>query len=101
MARIIAGHPNPHAGHPAGLIRPCHVQGELSDDADIEVGDVEPDLGALSAPPDGDMEELRVVAQVHFAAAVHLVSADPEVCFGNRVTRSGLVQSLEGLARRA
>jgi hypothetical protein len=59
-------------------------QGSIErDDPNIEVSDVEPDRGAPVLPTDGDVEELRVMAQRDFAARVDLVGADPEVCFGN------------------
>lgn len=95
------------AGKSARLVAPCRIQSELTEklsveghDANVEVGNVETDRRSLPAPTDGDVKELGIVAQGHLAAGVHLVGADPEVCFGDRVTGAGLVQSVESGLRR-
>jgi hypothetical protein len=57
------------------------VQGH---DPDVQISDVEPDRRSPVAPANGDMEELRVVAEGDLAAGVDFVGPDPEVCFGHR-----------------
>jgi len=52
------------------LVEAGWVEGEFADeraveghDADVEVGEVEPDFGAFVGAADSDVEELGVVAQ--------------------------------------
>ena len=72
MSRIIAGRPNPHepcSGTAGVAASSRRVQGGLAqqlsveaDDPKVEIGQMEVDLGALPAPPNGDVEELRALS---------------------------------------
>src|SRR5262245_13990369 len=80
---------------PLWLVIAGWVQGELAqqrpaggEDADVEVGDQDDDLGSSVPSPDADVVELAAVAQGDGAAAVDGVLADPAVG-GNGDLRPG------------